>query len=335
MQETQPPRVQGLAIQQHELVRGIAADFAPRDPRPAAVLAVAQHRAADVAEMNANLVRAAGLRKDANDGEAGEPLADLVERLRRAARRIVAEDGHLLPLLRMHADGAIDEVPVAVRPARHNGEILLLDRAVLKLEGELVVRPIGAGDEDDAAGVAVEAMDDSRPQRAARDAQRGAEMELQRAGQGAGPMSPRRMDDHPRRLVDEHQLLVFVEDVQGDVFRTGRLPRNFRQDHGDALAFAQAVGGLAAAAVHLGPAGRNHLSQMTPAIVLKVDRQEGVQALVRFRRADHQLDGFGGKQRIGGSVHAPEAATSSPPEDWPPEASPGPRRPSIPFRPPT
>ena len=131
--------------------------------------------------MNANLVRAAGLRKNADGGETVEPLADLVERLRRAARRFVAENGHLLPLLRMHADGAIDEVAVAVRPAGDNGEIFLLDRAVLKLEGEFVVCAVGAGDEDDAAGVAVEAMDDSRPQRPARAARRGAEMELQRA----------------------------------------------------------------------------------------------------------------------------------------------------------
>ena len=167
MEETEPPRVQGLAIQQHQFVRRIAADLAPRDLRPAAVLAIAQHRAADVAQMDADLVRAAGLRKDADDGETVEPLADFVERLRGAARRVVAADGHLLPLLRMHADGAVDEIAVAVRPAGDDREILLLDRAVLELEGQFVVRPVVAGDEDDAAGVAVEAMDDPRPQLAA------------------------------------------------------------------------------------------------------------------------------------------------------------------------
>ena len=116
-------------------------------------------------------------------------------------------------------------------------------------------------------------------------------------------MSAGRMDDHSRRLVDDHQLLVFVKDLQGDVFRAGRLAGDFRQDDGDPLAFVQAVGGLAAAAVHLRPAGGDHPPQMRAAVVLEVDRQKGVQPLARFRGGDDQLDGLGGKRRLGGAVH--------------------------------
>ena len=112
------------------------------------------------------------------------------------------------------------------------------------------------------------------------------------------------MDDHPRRLVDEHQVLVFVKDIQGNVFRPGRLAGDLRQDDGHPLAFAHAVGGLAAAAVHLGPAGRDDLPQMSAAVILEVDRQEGVQPQARLGRTDRQLDRFGGKQRIGRSFHA-------------------------------
>ena len=163
-------------------------------------------------------------------------------------------------------------------------------------------------------------------------------MELQRADQGPGPVPPRRMHDHAGRLVDDHQLLVFVKDVQGDVFRTGRLAGDFGQDHGDPLAFTQAAGGFAAAAVHLGPAGRDDPPQMPPAIVLKVNGQERVQPLVCFGRSDHQLDGHGGERRSGGFFHARDAATRLVPRaattSSAPKASPARRNRSIPSRPP-
>ena len=83
----------------------------------------------------------------------------------------------------------------------------------------------------------------------------------------------------------------------------GRLAGDFGQDDGDPLAFVQAIGGLAAAAVHLRPAGRDHPPQMPAAVVLEVNGQERVQPLVRFRGGDDQLDGLGGKRRIGGACH--------------------------------
>ena len=70
------------------------------------------------------------------------------------------------------------------------------------------------------------------------------------------------MHDHPRRLVDDHQLVVLVEDLQGDVFRPRRLAGDFRQDDGDALAGVEAIGGLAAAAVDLDAAGGDHAAEM-------------------------------------------------------------------------
>ena len=70
-------------------------------------------------------------------------------------------------MLRMHADRPIDQVAIQPRPAADDGKILLLDRAMLELQGQLVMGPIVAGHEDDAAGVAVEAVDDARTRRPA------------------------------------------------------------------------------------------------------------------------------------------------------------------------
>ena len=61
MDEAEPPGVQRLAGQEHQPSAGVAADLAAGDLRAAAILAVAQHRAADVAQVHADLVRPAGL----------------------------------------------------------------------------------------------------------------------------------------------------------------------------------------------------------------------------------------------------------------------------------
>jgi len=60
MSEFQASGVQGLSCKQNQRIAGIAADFAPGDFLAPAVLPIAQHRTADVAEMHANLVRAPG-----------------------------------------------------------------------------------------------------------------------------------------------------------------------------------------------------------------------------------------------------------------------------------
>ena len=224
----------------------------------------------------------------------------LVERLRRATGRVVAADGHLLALLGMNADRAVDDVAVAVRPPDDQGEILLLDRAGLELRRQLRVRQVGAGHQDHAAGVAVEPVDDARPGRSAAAAQAGAEVKLQGAGQRARPVPARRMHDHARRLVDHHQVLVLVEDLQRDVLRPRRLAGDLRQDDRDPLPGLEAIGRLAAIAVDLDAAGRNHAPQMDPAVVVEMDGQEDVEPLACFRLGDDQLDRIAGKMQSDG-----------------------------------
>ena len=71
----------------------------------------------------------------------------------------------------------LDVVAVAVEHARGDGDVLLEDLARLELHAQVAVRLLLLGDEDDAAGVAVEAVDDARPVVAAELAQV-AEVEL-------------------------------------------------------------------------------------------------------------------------------------------------------------
>lgn len=58
----------------------------------------------------------------------------------------------------------------------------------------------------------------------------------ERVDQRAGPVARARMDHQPGGLVDDDQVLVLEEDIEGDflALRLGRL--RFGQDHRDALA---------------------------------------------------------------------------------------------------
>ncbi len=154
------------------------------------------------------------------------------------------------------------------------------------------------GDEDSAAGVAVEAMHDARPQRPAATAEAGAKVELQRADERAGPVTPRRMHDHAGRLIDDDEVLVFEEDFERNLLGPRRLAGNFRQDHPHSLPSTDAVGRLAAVVVDQHTSGRDDSPQMSPAIVVKMQRKHYVQTLAGLAGIDDELDGHVREDRV-------------------------------------
>ena len=139
---------------------------------------------------------------------------------------MIAADGHLLALIGVDADRQIDPVAIAVGAAGDDRKILFFDRPLLELSGQREMRLIGLGHHEHAAGVAVEPMHDPRPRRSPRAAER-IEMKLQRAGERAGPMPLGRMNDHPRRLVDRRQTIIFVENIERDILGPGRVRGGF------------------------------------------------------------------------------------------------------------
>ena len=83
----------------------------------AAVELVGEHRAADVQQVNADLVRAAGSRLHLHQREPAEPLQHLVV-AQRVLRVGVRRDDHPQPVVRVHLQRAFDVVRVAVEFAR-------------------------------------------------------------------------------------------------------------------------------------------------------------------------------------------------------------------------
>ncbi len=167
MHEPQPTGMQGLAVQEHVVIRSRAPQFTAGDLRVPAILPIAEDGMPHVAQVDPDLVRPARLGKHLDGRVTPEPLVDLVEGLRRLALRIVAADGHLLSLGRMHADRLIDHVAVPLQSSDHDRKVLLLDLPILEQRGELPVGQIVLGHQDCPARVAVQAVNDTRPSRPA------------------------------------------------------------------------------------------------------------------------------------------------------------------------
>src|SRR5262249_35676658 len=128
----------------------------------AAVDLVGQHRATDARQVHANLVRAARARLDAAERVTAKTLDHFVETARLLAFVVlVIENGHLDAVAGMVADAFFDVIAIPVEDAGGEGEILLEDLAALELSAEVAVGGLFLRNEDDAAGVAVEAVDDA------------------------------------------------------------------------------------------------------------------------------------------------------------------------------
>src|SRR5262249_39351785 len=148
---------------------------------------IGQHRTADAGEVNTNLVRPAGPRMDAAERIAAEPFDHLVEAGRFLAVVFLVRDRHLDAVFRMMGDSPLDVIAVAVEYAGCNCHVFLKDLTQLKLHAEVAVSRFVLGDENDAAGVAVEAMNDAGPIFTAQSAQF-TEVEAQGVDQRAAPV---------------------------------------------------------------------------------------------------------------------------------------------------
>ena len=107
--------------------------------------------------MHANLMRAAGFRRHPQRRETVEAFDHFVLRLRRPAGDVIAANRHFFPLIRVRADRQIDHVAVQFRAADHDRKIFFLHGARGELLGQRIMGGVGFGDDQHAAGVAIQA----------------------------------------------------------------------------------------------------------------------------------------------------------------------------------
>jgi hypothetical protein len=162
----------------------------------AAVGRVADDGMAEVGEVDADLVGAAGFDADAQEGCQRPGGEDFVVRDGGPA---FFRDGHFLAVDGMAADRELHGAGRLLRRAPDEGEVFLADGVGGKLRDERGVGLLVLGDDEDAGGVLVEAVDDAGAEFATDALEIGAMVE-QGVDEGVGGMAGRGMDDEPGGL---------------------------------------------------------------------------------------------------------------------------------------
>ncbi len=181
-----------------------------RNAEAHAVRLVADQRIPHMRHVHTNLVGTPGFQLHPHMGVRTEALEHAVV----ADRRLAAfSHRHALAHATVTADRGIDLAP-GDHHAHHDALVDPADRAALQLLDQLGLRLQGLGHHHQAGGVLVQAVDNAR----ARHVDDIRHMVQQRIEQGATGMPGSRVHDQAGRLVDHHDLVVFVDDVQLDVF---------------------------------------------------------------------------------------------------------------------
>src|SRR3989440_10884170 len=210
---------------------------------PAPVICVARHGVAERGEMDADLVGAPGVQVTAHERMGSLALDDLVAGPREPA---AGDDGHALALFGMAPDGSLELTRVLLDTAGDYGQVGAAQRTILQLGRQRPVARVVAGDDDEPRCALVESVHHARSRRAADLGPRAASAE-QGVHERPRVVARGRVDDHACRFVDDGDVLVFVDDVEGDRLR-GRIDdvslRDLELDHVAPRNPVRRVGGM-------------------------------------------------------------------------------------------
>ena len=164
-----------------------------------------------------------------------------------------------------------------------------------------IVHRVGLGHDQHAARIAIQPVDDARPRLAADRAEL-LEVKREGAGQRAAPMPAGRMHDHPRRLVDRDDVLIFIENVERDVLRMRPRRIHRRQNDANPVPGAQLVGDLSPLFVDLYAPGADHLAKLHATMLRQRPGQKHIQPQARIGRSNDQFQRLG--REISGHIRS-------------------------------
>jgi len=172
---------------------------------------VTDEREANVGHVHTNLVGTTGFQLYPHVGVRAEPLEHAVV----ADRRLAAVgDCHALAHAAVAADRSID-LATGSDHADHDAFINAADLARLHLLDQPGLRLQGLGHHHQAGGVFIQPVNDA----GARYVDDVWHVVQQRIEQRTTGMTGSRVHNQPGRLVDYHDMVVFVDDIQFDIFR--------------------------------------------------------------------------------------------------------------------
>ena len=210
------------------------------------VYGIAQNGCADVLEMDADLVGASGVEVAEDESGFGRVIGrdDFVIGDGGFASGWI-DHSHFLPIHRMSPDVGEDRIFGFGRNAVGDGEVDFFHAAALgKLGGKALVGRVGFRDDQTAGSIFIEAVNNTGTLHSADAGELAFAMMEQGVDQSAVGISGGGMDDHSVLFVEHDEVLVFENDVQGNVLRSCHIRNGFRDDDGNRIACLDAVPGF-------------------------------------------------------------------------------------------
>ncbi len=287
--EPQCPGMEGLAGE--DLKKSLHLRFLPGGAGapgdlPAAVGRIAEYRVVHVREVDADLVCPSRAELQTEKGKIGEPFQDGVLGDRGLS---VGHDRHFLPIGLASSELSLDDPPLLLEEAPDDRLVLPIDRPPGELPGKVGVRGIAFRDHEQARGVFVEPVHDSRPGRIVG----GREVTVIEKGidQGTRVISVGGMDNHAGRLVHDQEVFVLIHDGKRDVFRRYFRRPGSRKHDVDQLSGTHLMTRPHLLPVHQDRPGADGLLDLRPRGVLDVPGQEEIEPLLLFPRRDNNIKG--------------------------------------------
>ena len=239
----------------------------------ATVLGVPRHGVSERGEVDPDLVGAASVEVTAQKRMGSLSLDDLVTGPREAAAR---DYGHPLALLRVTADRPFELSRVVLHAALHDREVRPAERAVLELGRQRPVALVIARDHDQPGRALVEPVDHAR---ARRSTDRGPLSTSAEQGVHQRPrVMPRRgVNHHPRRLVDDDEVGVLVDDFERDLLCCGLEDESLGDLEVDDVPGSYGVGGRGGMTVELDEVAFDQPGGGRPAQVSDCGGEEAIQ----------------------------------------------------------
>ncbi len=197
---------------------------------------VSRDRVADAREMHADLVRPAGTDSDLQVRVSLEPFEDGPPGPSRST--VTSSCRHAYSPDRVSLDGCFDPSRVCPGDTLDEREVGFRHLTRSELRRERLMRCVVARDHNNAAGFAVETMDDAGPVIAA-DIRELAEAMQKRVHQRSRVLSRAGVHRHPCGFIHRDQIVIDIEDVERQVFRFRAQRRKRLWDDGDLLSSAQ------------------------------------------------------------------------------------------------
>ncbi len=198
---------------------------------------IAEEGGAFVVEVDADLMGAAGVEVAEDEGGVGGGVGgeDLVVGDGGFAAWGI-DDGHFLAVDGVSADVGEDGVGWGFGDSVGDAEVEFFHGASGELCGEGLVGGVGFGDDEAAGGVFVEAVDDAGSFDAADAGELAAAVVEEGVDEGAIGVSGGGVDDDAGVFVEDEEVFVFEEDVEGDVLGGGDVWDGFGEGDGDVVA---------------------------------------------------------------------------------------------------